>query len=95
MSKLYYEAPTDEIFEEVRNKCVEVWCFYDNTYGYVDEKTSKLKDLKNIQDNLMYMVAMFDIVNQKKLADKLSEESKTAIRKRMIDGGNSLEYIVF
>jgi hypothetical protein len=33
--------------------------------------------------------------NQRKLAENLSPETKTAVRERMIDGGSPLEYIVF
>jgi len=43
----------------------------------------------------MYIVAMFDIFNQAKLANKLSGEARIAIKERMIDGGNPAEYIVF
>ena len=70
MEKLYYTAPSDEIFEEVKQKAIEVWSGYDNQYGYVDEKVGQIKDIKNIQDNVMFIVAMFDSNNQKKLAEK-------------------------
>jgi len=95
MPELYYTPPTNKIFNEVKEKCIEIWNTYDNQFGYVDEKVNRIKDIKNIQDNLMYMIAMFDVVNQKKLADKLSKKSKIAIRIRMINGGNNPEYIVF
>ena len=93
MSKLYYTAPSDEIFEEVKQKAIEVWSKYDNQYGYVDEKVGQIKDIRNIKDNVMFIVAMFDSNNQKKLADKLSDETRKALRERMIDGG-SPEYTI-
>ena len=74
---------------------MEIWDTYDNTYGYVDEKVNRIKDIKNISDNVMSIVGMFDISNQSILANKLSEESRKAIRDRMIDGGNDESYIVF
>jgi len=43
----------------------------------------------------MYIVAMFDIFNQKKLSAKLSMESNHAIYERMVDGGADLEYCSF
>jgi len=49
MSKLYYTAPTNEIFEEVKAKAIEIWQTYDNTYGYADEKVNKIKDLENVR----------------------------------------------
>ena len=62
---------------------------------YAKEKTDRIKDWQNVGDNLMSLVAMFDIHNQRLLANKLTDEAKWAIRERMIDGGNLPEYIVF
>ena len=95
MTKLYYMPPKDELFNELKEKAIEVWEEYDNEFGYVDDKVSQIKDIKNIGDNFMYMVAMFDIQNQSKLANKLGGEAKKAVRSRMLDGGSPKEYIVF
>jgi len=62
---------------------------------YTDEKIAKVIDIANIEDNFMYMVAMFDSKNQMKLAKKLSAEARQAIRERMIDGGNPQHLIAF
>lgn len=93
--KLYYTPPTDEQFNELKEKVIEIWQEYDNKFGYVDEKVGRIKDMGNIQDNFMYIVAMFDSSNQRKLAGKLSKETREAVRARMIDGGSSEEYIAF
>lgn len=87
-AKLYYTAPSNEAFEELRKAAIEVWQQYDNEYGYVDEKTAAIVNIRNVSDNFMYMVAMFDINNQRKLAEKLSPATRLAVRERMIDGGN-------
>jgi hypothetical protein len=87
MSKLYYTPPLQSVFNEVKEKAIGIWSAYDNTYGYVDEKLSKLRGLGNIGDNFMFMVAMFDSENQRKLAHKLSPEAKEAISERIKDGG--------
>ena len=94
-AKLYYSAPTDEQFNELKEKAIIIWNKYDNQFGYVDEKVNRIKDLKNIQDNFMYIVAMFDCNNQRLLAISLSDETRKAVRDRMIDGGSPLEYIEF
>ena len=60
MEKLYYQAPSDEVFEEMKSKCLDEWKTMDNTYGYVDEKTSHIPQMQNIKDNFMYLFAMFD-----------------------------------
>lgn len=93
MTKLYYIAPSDTSFDEMKKACTEVWNEKDNTYGYVDEKIGQIKDIKNVQDNFMYMFSMFDAGNMRKVADKLSVETKKEVRERMVDGGNDDYYI--
>ena len=89
MPELYYTPPTDKIFNEVKQKAIEVWQEnYSDEHGYVSEKTEKIKSLENVSDNVIFIVAMFDTNNQVKLADKLNEEAKKTISDRMIDGGN-------
>lgn len=95
MTRLYYTPPTEEIFDELKLVAIELWRTYDDEFGYATEKINSIKDTTNVQDNFMYMVAMFDIVNQRKLSFVLSEKTRKAIRERMIDGGNEEQYIVF
>ena len=95
MNNLYYQAPTDEQFNEVKAKAIEIWDTYDNTYGYRDEKVDRIKDLKNIDDNVMYIIAMFDGDNQAKLAGMLSDETRQQISLRMIAGGNPPQFNPF
>jgi hypothetical protein len=95
-AELYYTPPTDEIFNEVKEKATELWREVDSDndkYGYATEKINRIKDIANVGDNFMYMVAMFDQGNQRMLADRLAEETRQAIRERMIDGGHS-EYLI-
>lgn len=92
MEKLYYTPPSDEIFEEVKKASIAIWSDYKDE-RYVNEKVDRIKDITNISDNMMYMVAMFDIQNQQALSRLLSEEAKTAIRARMIDGGQP-DYLI-
>lgn len=94
-AKLYYTPPEDDLFEEVRKGAIEVWSEYDDKYGYATEKINRIKNIANIKDNFMYMVAMFDYINQKKLAEKLSSKTRRAVRVRMLDGGQPTEFIVF
>ena len=80
---LYYIEPKQEIFEEVKAKCIELWKTYDDTYGYATEKIDRIKDIHNIKDNFMYMVAMFDDHNQERLSKILSPEAKKEVRDRI------------
>ncbi len=98
MQNLYYISPSDEIFEEVKNKAMELWRVIDtdnDKYGYATEKINRIKDLENFSDNLMSIVAMFDILNQRNLANSLSGKAKQEIRNRLIDGGQPIGLIVF
>lgn len=95
MTKLYYTPPIEGLFNELKEKAIEIWNTYDNDYGYVDEKVNKIKDLKNIGDNFMYMVSMFDISNQSRLSSKLSPETRKAVSDRIKSGGLPDTYNMF
>ena len=97
-SKLYYTAPSDEIFEEVKQKSIELWTerYPEETSPfYAKEKVEGIRNLQNVSDNVMSIVARFDSQNQALLAHKLSSEARDAIRYRMIDGGNDEWMIPF
>jgi hypothetical protein len=76
----YDDAPSDEIFNEIKQAAIEIWNTYDNTYGYVDEKMYMIENLKNFKDNWGTMVGMFDHPNQMKLLAKLSPEAKAKVQ---------------
>jgi hypothetical protein len=95
MSKLYYTPPEQEIFDEVKKWSINLWQkrYPENEYPfYAKEKIDKIKDLQNIGDNFMYMIAMFDEENQKYLAMNLLIETRQLISERIIDGGGA-DYI--
>lgn len=93
MENFYYTAPSDEIFGEVKEQALIIWSTYEDPYK--SDKISRVENLQNMSDNLMYIVAMFDLTNQTRLAAHLSEEARTAIRERMIAGGAETFYIPF
>jgi hypothetical protein len=92
-AKLYYTAPPLEQFEELKVAALGIWNSYEEPYR--SEKVSRVEPIQNIQDNFMYLVAMFGINNQRKLAAALSEGTRKAVRDRMIDGGNEPAFIPF
>ena len=75
-TKQYYTAPSDEIFNAIKEAAIEVWRTYDDKYGYATGKINRIKDIQNIRDNTRYIVAMFDIANQRKLLLQVSGETK-------------------
>jgi hypothetical protein len=93
--KFYYETPPDNIFNEVKEKSIKIWKTYDNTYGYADEKIDYIKTIGNIKDNMMTIIAMFDINNQMKLAGKLSFEANKEITEKLIAVNHPAEYNPF
>ena len=97
-TELYYTPPSNEIFEEVKKAAIELWREVDtdnDRFGYASEKISRIENITNIQDNMMFIVAMFDGDNQALLANKLSQEARYAIRERWIDGGGHASLIPF
>jgi hypothetical protein len=76
----YYKAPPQKIFDEIKSASMIIWNTYDNIGGYRDEKIGIIEDIKNINDNAWYMVAMFDMKNQNKLLSLVSEETSNMIR---------------
>ncbi len=81
----YYTAPSQEIFDDLKAKCIELWNTYDDTYGYASEKIKRIESIKNFKDNACYMVAMFDINNQAKLLTMVNEDTKDWLRDLFMD----------
>jgi len=86
-AELYYTPPTDEIFNEVKNAAISIWSTMGEEPSYSQGKIGRIRDIGNIEDNLMYMVAMFDMSNQRRLSKIISEEARKAISDRIVDGG--------
>lgn len=84
--ELYYTAPSNEVFEEIKQESIKIWQTYDNTYGYVDEKVDRIKDIANVGDNWMYMVSMFDYPNRLKLYSVLKPSTVELIEEALSHG---------
>ena len=72
----YYDAPSDEIFDEIKDAAIQIWMHYDDTYGYAKEKIDRVNEITNVKDNWGTIVGMFDQDNQIKLFMKLSEPAR-------------------
>lgn len=75
----YYDAPSQEIFEEIKAKAIEIWQTYDDTFGYASEKIGYVNQITNVRDNWGTIVGMFDSDNQAKLLVKVSPEAREKI----------------
>jgi len=88
MKKLYYTPPTDEQFEEVKQRSIQLWATKNTGGGYSQNKIDSIKDMHNIEDNVMSIIAQFDIFNMALLASMLTDDTRKIISDRMIDGGS-------
>lgn len=77
MSQPNYNVPmTDEAFEDLKANAILLWQTYDNEYGYVDDKVSRIKDIQNVRDNGMYILAMFDSFNVLRLLGMVEADTR-------------------
>ena len=77
----YYTPPADHVFEEIKAAAIEIWTGYDDTHGYASSKIRIVESCQNIRDNAWYIVAMFDLINQERLLEKVSPETAELIRR--------------
>jgi len=71
----YDDTPDQKVFNEIKEAAIDIW----KTYDYATDKINRIKDIDNFKDNAWYIVAMFDINNQTKLMEAVSEETKQQI----------------
>lgn len=86
-TSLYYTPPSDKTFEEVKKIAMDLWVEIDsdkNKFGYTTEKQGRIKDLKNVEDNVMTIIAMFDTSNQNLMLEKLSDDARSEVVARLI-----------
>jgi len=76
----YYDAPSDEIFNEIKQVAINIWKTYDDTDGYASEKIGYVESITNVRDNWGTIVGMFDWQNQAKLLAHLSPEAKEKVQ---------------
>ncbi len=77
----YYDAPPQKVFDDIKENATKIWNTYSDEFGYRSDKIDRIKDIKNIQDNAWYIVAMFDYINQSKLLNMVTTETGRMIRK--------------
>lgn len=93
-AELYYTPPSAQAFEDLRINAIRLWNGYDNE-DYVNEKVGKIKYIQNIGDNFMFIFAMFDHNNQRAISKMVTEETRQAIKERLIDGGMPESFMPF
>jgi hypothetical protein len=80
--QLFYIAPSDTIFNQMKELALNIWSTYDDTHGYATEKKEIVNSLENVGSNFMTIYQMFDFINQSRIMDKASDDLKKAINER-------------
>lgn len=86
----YYVAPSDEIFEDIKQAAIALWMTFDDTYGYATGKVDRIKDITNVRDNYAYMVAMFDHGRQNTLVHMLRRDETRDFVQALLDYSRSI-----
>ena len=67
--KLYYQAPSDEIFNDMKQAAITVWKEVAHHPSYLKEKLDRIDRMQNISDNFMTILAMFDSNNMQRVGN--------------------------
>ena len=88
--EMYYIPPELFYFNELKAEAIKIWKETKGVTVYKDKKINAIRDMENVGDNFMRIVAMFDIFNQHKLAGRLSETTRNEVKKRLKAGGQEV-----
>lgn len=73
----------EKIFNEIKQESIRIWGTYSNEFGYANEKIERINKLNKNEWGVLMMVQMFDVNNQKKLRENLSNEAIQCVDKIM------------
>jgi len=95
-ANLYYTTPDQAVFDEVMANSICIWEEnHSDEYGYVTEKVKYIKDVNNVENNMMVVISRFDMGNQILLSSKLCAEARLAICERLTACGMPDHFNVF
>jgi len=83
MEKLYYQEPSEELFNEMKTLAIQIWERIHDVRYWPNEKAEHIRRMWNVRDNFMTILAMFDEGNRQDLLDQASEELQEAVRLRI------------
>ncbi len=92
--KLFYTPPKDECFEELRIICIRFWRSFDEA-EYVEEKISRIKNLKNEGCDFVMMIQMIHPVSREVISKSLSLETRNEISMRLYGWEKENEFDFF
>lgn len=68
--------PSDKAFEEIKAKSILLWMACGESKEIIKQNIALLGDIKNIKNNALCIVEMFNEENRRKLLHSLSEEAQ-------------------
>ena len=92
--KLYYVAPPQKQFDELKQKAIEAWLYIGYEETYSRKKQKQVHDISNVRDNFMYILGMFSSNNLRLISKALSQPTKKSIYDRLLSV-NSPEALSF
>lgn len=82
----------EKSFSEIKTKAIELWKLSSNSEPYIETKIERIKDLKFSEENLEYIISMFDIYNLKRLVNMVERvDSQGILAKRIKEENNAWE----
>ncbi len=93
--ELYYETPSDVVFEEVKRETLKIFKeITGQDSSYYENKKNEIEKINNIKDNIMFIITKLSWNNLEKLGNALTKQTKEEIRKRL-ESVNAYEMIYF
>lgn len=84
----YDEAPPEDVFNEIKEKCIEYWKEnFNDENGYVTAKINRINKIKNVDNDFLFMVNMFDTQNEKFCIQGMNPKARAWIRATKISLG--------
>lgn len=83
---MYYIAPTDEIFDDLKKIALKAWNkifeYHYTSDEYKKEKLDRFNSMENTSDNFMCILAMFHVNTQNEICGSINYKTKIALLER-------------
>jgi ribosome maturation protein Sdo1 len=84
----YYTAPSQDIFDDIKENALRIWRTYDDTHGSVIKKIQQIEKMENIRNNAWCIVAMFDPYNTRILLNMVNTRTRDVLYRLLYDSQN-------
>ena len=75
-----YSTPSEEVFNNIKEKCINTWNDMTGANpAYIKAKLDRINNIRNVEADVMFMLAMFHPLLRNHVIQQLSEKSKEYI----------------